>query len=107
MLTLGARVVEEGLDFAVLGYVRSDFLFLVAEESVDTLVESPLDHSHVLASASGMQDSGSCLGVLVADVEDEGSTGVVKETDQGRQVSRLCVLVHQSCGAFEVFRAMG
>lgn len=107
MLTLGARVVEQGLDFAVLCHVCSDFLLLVAEEGVDALVESPLNHSHVLASAGGVQNGGSCIGVLVADVEDKGGTGVVKETFQGRQVSRLCILVHQGCGAGEVFRAMG
>lgn len=107
LATLRARVVEEGFDFAVLCDICGDFFLLVAKESVDALIESPLDHGHVLAFAGGVQDGGSGLGVLVADVENKGGTGVVKETDQGREVSRLCVLVHQCGGAGQVLRAMG
>jgi len=87
MLTLGSRVAKEVLDGAVLCHICSSFFLFVAKKGVDTLIESPLNHGQILSFAGGVEDGGSRLGVLVADVEHKGGTGMVKEAHEGSQVS--------------------
>ena len=95
------------LDLGILGHIRSSLALLVPKESVNALIQTPLHHRHILASASRMQNGGACICILMTNVEDERRARMVKESNEAWQIARFCKLMHKSGCMRKVLGSMG